>query len=70
MNLILHYYLDADPHYFAVVWGLVSSFPADPFTLGTGGGVGSTEDYDGAVSISDEDQDTEYDLEINLDCCD
>ncbi len=43
-----------------------SGFPADPFTPGIGGGVGSTEDYDGAVSISDEDQDTEYDLEINF----
>ena len=48
----LSYDVQAAGEYYAVVRGYGSAFASDPFTPGTGGGVGSTGEYDVAFSIS------------------
>jgi len=49
---VLNYQVQADGEYYAVVQGFGSGFASDPFTAGTGGGVGSTGEYDVAFTIA------------------
>jgi hypothetical protein len=52
LDSLLNYQVQADGEYYAVVRGFGSSFATDPFTPGTGSGVGSTGEYDVALSVS------------------
>jgi hypothetical protein len=54
LNSVLNYQVQADGEYYAVVWGYGSGFASDPFTAGTGGGVGSIGEYDVTISVNSE----------------
>ncbi len=54
LDSLLSYQVAADGEYYAVVRGFGSSFASDPFTSGTGGGVGSTGGYDVTISLNSE----------------
>jgi hypothetical protein len=53
LDSFLSYAVEADGQYYAVVGGYSFGLADDPFTPGTGGGVGSTGEYEVAFSISD-----------------
>jgi hypothetical protein len=52
LDSLLNYQVQADGEYYALVRGFGSGFASDPFTPGTGGGVGSTGEYDVTLSVS------------------